>query len=420
LLASAVLIGAFAAAGGLVRRAVARRRLGLAHPAAVWLLLTGLFFGVGSVVLAVGGETAGPAPYVGGAVLAFAVGVWASDRLAIERGDAEPVDPQDPELAVPAGTRPGAALVLAGIALAAIAPTLIGHGIPFLTTDITGARAELTGIPIQLVRVALPGLAAILMFQLARTDDRRRRWLAGLGIVAIGAFTVLLASRYLVAELGTVLALAWLLAGRRVPARLALAVAGVALIGFAGIQVLRAYDQAAGNELGFAVGRTVNRIVLVQPRTLAALERVIPAEEPYFLGLTWLRRLGPIVGREDIPNLGYWIYPEVVEGAQDTAGYAAPGLIGEAWANFGPPGLLVFVLLGVIAERLGALVAVRRSSAVDLAAGAMAILFLARTHALGLGGLAILIALVIAWRLVAGHDDGLVRTVARIVTWRPG
>jgi hypothetical protein len=194
----------------------------------------------------------------------------------------------------------------------------------------------------------------------------------------------------------------------------------VALIGFAGIQVLRAYDQAAGNELGFAVGRTVNRIVLVQPRTLAALERVIPAEEPYFLGLTWLRRLGPIVGREDIPNLGYWIYPEVVEGAQDTAGYAAPGLIGEAWANFGPPGLLVFVLLGVIAERLGALVAVRRSSAVDLAAGAMAILFLARTHALGLGGLAILIGLVIAWRLVAGHDDGLVRTVARSVTWRPG
>jgi hypothetical protein len=348
------------------------------------------------------------------------VGVWASDRLAIERGDAEPVDPQDPELAVPAGTRPGAALVLAGIALAAIAPTLIGHGIPFLTTDITGARAELTGIPIQLVRVALPGLAAILMFQLARTDDRRRRWLAGLGIVAIGAFTVLLASRYLVAELGAVLALAWLLAGRRVPARLALAVAGVAVIGFAGIQVLRAYDQAAGNELGFAVGRTVNRIVLVQPRTLAALERVIPAEEPYFLGLTWLRRLGPIVGREDIPNLGYWIYPEVVEGAQDTAGYAAPGLIGEAWANFGPPGLLVFVLLGVIAERLGALVAVRRSSAVDLAAGAMAILFLARTHALGLGGLAILIGLVTAWRLVAGHDDGLVRTVARIVTWRCG
>ncbi len=73
---------------------------------------------------------------------------------------------------------------------AAILPTLVEHGIPFLTTDITGARSELTGIPIQLVRVALPGLAGILLFELVRTLDRRRRWLAGLGIVAIAGFTV--------------------------------------------------------------------------------------------------------------------------------------------------------------------------------------------------------------------------------------
>src|SRR6185295_12105690 len=144
------------------------------------------------------------------------------------------------------------------------------------------------------------------------------------------------------------------------------------------------------------------------------LQRVIPAEEPYFLGLTWLRRLGPALGREDIPNLGYWIYPRVVEGAQDTAGYAAPGLIGEAWANFGPAGLLLLVLLGILAERLGALVSARRSNAVDIVAGALLILFLARTHALGAGGLAILAAIVILWRLLAGPANGVVRAASRI------
>jgi hypothetical protein len=203
-----------------------------------------------------------------------------------------------------------------------------------------------------------------------------------------------------------------------VPVRVGLAVAVVAIVAFAGIQILRAYDQAAGNELGFAAGRTINRIVLVQPRTLAALQRVIPAEEPYFLGLTWLRRLGPFVGREDIPNLGYWIYPKVVAGAQETAGYAAPGLIGEAWANFGPAGLVLFVLLGILAERLGALVSARRSNAVDLVAGALLILFMARTHALGVGGLAILAGLIIAWRLLAGPSNGVLSSAGRVAIWR--
>jgi hypothetical protein len=418
ILVAGALVGAFVAAIVLVLPAVARRGMGIAHPATVWLILTGLFFGIGAGVLAVQDETAGPALYVGGAVLAFGLGVWLSDWLGARRGDAAPVYRLDGASAIRSGTWRWAPLLLAGIALAAIAPTLVGHGIPFLTTDITGARSELTGIPIQLVRVALPGLAGILMFDMILTVDRRRRWLAALGIVAIAVFTVLLASRYLVAELGAVLLIAWLLAGRRVPVRLGLAVVIVAIVAFGGIQVLRAYDQAAGNELGFGAERTVNRVVLVQPRTLAGLQRVIPAEEPYFLGLTWLRRLGPVVGREDIPNLGYWIYPKVVEGAQDTAGYAAPGLIGEAWANFGPAGLFLFVILGILTERLGTLVSARRSNAVDLVAGAMLILFVARTHALGLGGLAILALLVIAWRLLAGPTNGVLRAAARIAIWR--
>ncbi len=233
-LVAGALVGAFVAALILVWPAVSRRGMGIAHPAPVWLVLTGLFFGIGAGVLAVREETAGPALYVAGAVVAFGIGVWLSDWLGARRGDAAPVYRLDGASAIRAGTRRGSPLLLAALAVAAIAPTLISHGIPFLTTDITGARSELTGVPIQLVRVALPGLAGILMFEAVRTLDRRRRWLAVLGIVAIGGFTILLASRYLVAELGAVLLISWLLAGRRVPLKLGLAVVALALVAFGG------------------------------------------------------------------------------------------------------------------------------------------------------------------------------------------
>lgn len=427
LLAALSLVAAFAVAALLIRPAVARQGIGLVHPGPLWLVLAAIFLGVGSAVLAITGEAQGPALYVAGSVLAFGLGLRASDEVALRRYETRtsprPVDTADTAVGEsvgvpPGGTRRFVPLALAALAVAAIAPTLIRSGIPFLTIDVTGSRTELVGLPIQLIRVALPALAILLMFDVMRAADGRRRLLDIGAILAIAGFSVILASRYLVAELAAALFIAWILAGRRVPARIGLALVAAGIAAFGGIQVLRAYDQAQGNELGFAVERTVNRIVLVQPRTVAALQRVVPAEEPYFLGLTWLRRIGPLFGREDIPNLGYWIYPEVVSGAQETAGYAAPGLIGEAWANFGPVGLALFVALGVLAERLGALVARRRDSAVDIAAGALATLFLARTHALGLGGLAILVGLTVAWRILAGPLAGLGATAREAVAWR--
>jgi hypothetical protein len=428
-LAALALVAAFATAALLIRPVASRRRLGLVHPGPVWLVLAAVFLGLGSAVLAVTGESTGPALYVAGSVLAFGLGLRASDAMAVRRGDTGTSAPTGAATGdarngragavPPSGARRWVPFALAALAIGAIAPTLIRSGIPFLTVDVTGSRTELVGLPIQLVRVALPALAALLMFDVLRAGDRRRRFLTVGSVLAIAGFSVILASRYLIAELAAVLFIAWLLAGRRVPARVGVAVVAAGIVAFGGIQVLRAYDQARGNEVGFAVARSVNRIVLVQPRTIAALQRVIPAEEPYFLGLTWLRRLGPLLGRDDIPNLGYWIYPEVVSGAQETAGYAAPGLIGEAWANFGPAGLALFVALGALTERLGALVARRRETAVDIAAGALAILFLARTHALGLGGLAILLGLVVAWRILAGPLAGLGGTARDAIAWRP-
>jgi hypothetical protein len=166
--------------------------------------------------------------------------------------------------------------------------------------------------------------------------------------------------------------------------------------------------------------RTISRVLFIQPRTLDTFMLVIPAETPHFGGLTWLRRLFPLTGRDDVPNLGYWIYPRIFPD-QDPGirGYAAPGLIGEAWANFGVLGLLLFLALGVVLERLGALLALRRSGTGDLVAGALAIVVLARTHALGLDGAGLLLALVVAWRLVAAGGLRTLGTDAQLVLrWR--
>ena len=326
----------------------------------------------GSLILALDGRP-GAALYVGACTLAFAVAVAAGDRIAAGRSNALAAGATDDRplasgRADPVPWRPWVAVVLAVVGLVAIAPTIIRVGLPFLAGDITGARSELTGLPVQELRVAFPALALGLLLT---TGGRPRPWLvvSYVAIAALLAFDLALASRYLAAELVAILLVGIGLARWRIPIRalVGLGIAGTLLFGSA--QILRAYDQAAGRELAFAVERTVNRIVLIQPRTLEALQDVIPREQPYFGGLTWVRRLGPLVGREDIPNIGYWIYPRVFPD-QDPPGYLAPGIVGEAWANFGPAGVTLFVLLGIAVERFGAVLARRRRGTGDVIAAA--------------------------------------------------
>ncbi len=267
----------------------------------------------------------------------------------------------------------------------------------------------------------MPALALVLVLgtrgraSIAAARRRRAAWIA-VGLLV--ALDIVLASRYLVAELLAVVLVGIGLAGWRIRPRVLATLALVAILAFGGIQILRSYDQAAGRELAFAVERTINRVVLIQPRTLEALQAAIPAEQPYFGGLTWVRRLGPVLGRPDIPNLGYWVYPRLFPG-QEPPGYAAPGILGEAWANFGPAGLVLFLLLGGVAERLGAFIARRRRTTVDLVAGALLVVFLARTHALGVNGLAVLVVLVIAWRVLAAGGLAVTwRSVRDVLAWR--
>jgi hypothetical protein len=415
-IAAAFVVGATVAAILLVLPAARRTGLAAWHPAVAWIALELVFFGIGSAVLATVDGKAGPALDVGGAVLVFAAAVAASDRLAARRATAMPAHRERAD-ELPSPIRPRVVVVLALIGVAALLPTLAAVGIPFLATDITGARSEVGGLDLQILRVTLPAAVLVAVIGAIRSDTRRAKLIAVAAlVVAVGA-EVALASRYLAAELAAAVVIALGIARRPVPARGLAAIGIVAALLFVSVGILRAYDQAAGRELAFAVERTVNRVVLIQPRTLDALQTAIPAEQPYFDGLTWLRRLAPVLGRDDVPNIGYWIYPRLFPG-QTTPGYAAPGLIGEAWANFGWFGLGLFALLGVLVERLGALVGRRRRETADIVAAALATLFVARTHALGLNGVAILLALVVAWRALAAPIGGLARDLRAAVAWR--
>ncbi|MHB8891171.1 MAG: hypothetical protein ACYC65_03915, partial [Candidatus Limnocylindrales bacterium] len=378
-------------------------------------------------VLALADDAAGQAAYTGAAAASFAAGLGASAAVARIRrptgagaaatGLGRPVT----------DVRPMVAALLGIASVALVVPILLRSGLPFLAEDITGSRAQIVGLVVQPLRVALPALAVawLLRARLTGIDDgtgdgrlaaRRTTAIAVALVAAIAVFDLLLASRYFVAELAGALAIGWLLGGGRVRWRVAAAAIAIGAVLFGGVQILRAYDQAQGQELAFAVERTVNRVLLVQPRTLDAIMTAIPADEPFFGGLGWLRRLGPVFGRE-VPNLGYWIYPRVVGDAQAVAGYAAPGLIGEAWANFGWAGLALFAALGAVAERLAALIA-RRPGQADRVAAALLVLFMARTHALGLGGLAVLVVLIVGWRIVAASADGLGGSLRAVLAWR--
>ncbi len=422
LVAAAALVIGTIAAFAVVTPVARRTGLGLVHPAIAWLGLETAFFGIGSAWLALSDERVQPALDVAAALLAFAVGLVTSDALARRRGRREPAraDQADRPSLAPGGppVRPFAVVGLAALGAIVLLPTIASVGLPFLAGDITAARVEIGGLDLQPIRVFLP--AAILVAVLALTSRGSRRsatWALTLVVVAIAAELVL-ASRYLAVELVAILIVGLSLAGRRIATRPAI---GIALIGvaiFAGVGVLRAYDQAAGKEVAFAVERTVNRVVLIQPRTLDALQTAIPADQPFLLGLTWIRRLAPALGRTDVPNLGYWIYPRLFPD-QAVPGYAAPGLLGEAWANFGWLGSLLFVAVGILAERLGSVVAARRRSLADIAAGSVLIVFLARTHALGVDGFAVLVVLTLGWRLLAAPLDGLDATIRAALSWRP-
>src|SRR3989442_4040081 len=242
LLAALLVVAAFVAAGLLVLPACRRTALGRWHPAVAWLALELVFFGVGSVVIALEGD-AGVALYLAGAVLAFGVATWASDRIAGRRG----AMPAAPESGDPARVRPVVAAILVAVGILAIAPILLRVGIPFLVPDITAARVEVAGLAVQLLRVAFPGAVVAALVVFLRGRSRRAGWMAVALLGAALLFDIGLASRYLAAELVAAAVIAAGLAGARLPRAAVIAGGATALVGFGGNHGPRASQQAAGH-----------------------------------------------------------------------------------------------------------------------------------------------------------------------------
>ena len=126
----------------------------------------------------------------------------------------------------------------------------------------------------------------------------------------------------------------------------------------------------------------------------------IPEEEPYFGGSTYIRRLGPLLGQEDRPSLGYWLYDRLFPG--QPGGFAAPGVAGEAWANGGP--ILVAAImaaLGALAVWLGLMIRRLPGGPADRAFAALVVVAVARTYATSLNGFLLTLAMATIWWVIA-------------------
>jgi hypothetical protein len=372
-----------------------------ATPGRVAVLAYLVLYVAGSLVILVTGESSGTGPILAaGALAAFGVGAVAARRAF---GATAVMPTPNPE-----GLRVLPVIALTVVGLVAISYLIARHGIPLLATDPLASRAGFAGPIFDLFRWLVPP-AALAAFALAVSSGRSPdRWLAAAALLGVGGLEVLLASRALPFELAIgALLIAWW-AGRRPSKRVWLGLAAAGLTVFVGVQLFRvAPDErfsGAADAAAFAVRRTVDRVVLIHPRTLEVVATTIPDEEPYFGGSTYIRRLGLLLGQEDRPSLGYWLYERLFPG--QSGGFAAPGVAGEAWANAGP--ILVAAImaaLGAFAVWLGRAIAGLPGGPADRAFAALVVVALARTYATSLNGFLLTMAAAAAWWALARRRE---------------
>ena len=360
----------------------------------------------GSLILLAAGESDGAGPLLAaGGLASFGVGAAAVRRFA---GHEPPMRPP-----APGGLSPPGLAVLAAVGLVAVAWLVLRFGVPLLATDPQGSREGFAGPVFDLFRwLVPPGAIALFAASLARRDTPGGRRVAIAVLVAVAGLEILLASRALPFELviGALLVAHW--AGLHPSPRTSIALGVAALVMFVGVQFVRVGPEGgfsgAADAAGFAVRRTFDRVVLIHPRTLEIVATEIPAREPFFAGSTYVRRLAPLLGQEERPTLGYWLYERLFPG--QPGGFAAPGVAGEAWANGGP--LLVAIVmaaLGAAAAWLGRVLARLPGGAADRAYAALIVVAVARTYATSLNGFLLTVAVATVWWLVAsGRLAGLV------------
>jgi hypothetical protein len=355
------------------------------------------FYLVGSLVLLTTGHSAGSGPLLAAGALAALGGGAVVGRRAF--GAAQVMAPPNKD-----GLRAFPVIAMAAVGLVAIGYLIAQHGIPLLATDPPASRAGFAGPIFDLFRWLVPP-AALAGLALAVSSGRSRdRWLAALALLGVGGLEVLLASRALPFELAVgALLIAWW-AGRGPSMRIWLGLGAAALVVFVGVQLIRVAPEArftgAADAAAFAARRTVDRVLLIHPRTLELIATTIPEEEPYFGVSAYARRLGPLFGQSDRPSLGYWLYARLFPG--ESGGFAAPGVAGEAWANGGPLFMAALMAaLGALAIWLGRVLGRLPGGPTDRTFAALVVVAVARTYATSLNGFLITLAATAVWWLIA-------------------
>jgi len=371
--------------------------LDFATPGRLFIVLFLATTGVGTLIISASGEATGAGAAVAAmGLLAFGAGATLG---AARWGRGRALGPP----AEPGRFRPVVVLALAGIGIAGYLAIASRNGVPFLTADAQSSRVAYTGLAFDLFRWLVPPAAlAVLAAALARPS--RRLWVgAAAALAAVAGILFLTASRALPAELAlAALLLVWW-TGRRLSRRVWAMLGIAALIFFVGVQLLRVGSHGSFRDPadvgGFVAGRTVERVVLIQARTLELVVVEIPAVQPYYLGSTYARWLAPLRGEATPKSLGTWLFEQLFPGVP--AGFVTPGLIGELWANGGPilalGGMAAF---GLLVQWLGRLLGRFDRGAADRVLAALLVVAVARTYATSLNGFLLTAAIAVAWRLV--------------------
>ena len=242
-----------------------------------------LLYGVGSIVLLIDGESRGAGPLLAGeAVALFGVGAIVGRRV-LGATPSLPASNAD-------GVRVGPMLALGVIGVLALATLIVQFGIPLIARDPLVSRAGFSGLVFDVFRWLVPP-AALVALGLALTRGRRSDlWMAVIALVGVGGIEVLLASRALPFELAVEAILVAWWAEHRPSRRQWLGLAAAGLVAFVGIQLIRGGPAGGFGRIadaaGFATRRTVDRVLLIHPRTLEVIATTIPDEEP----TSWGRR----------------------------------------------------------------------------------------------------------------------------------
>jgi hypothetical protein len=397
----AVLVGAGAALAWMAGGPPGRRWVPWT-PVRVLVLGYLVLDGLGAVALAASGEASNGPLLIGGAFVAIGSGAWLVRRLAGPPG-------------IPAGIATGnvrvwVVLVLVGVGIGMYAWLTGDHGIPLLGGNAQAARLGWAGVRLDLFRWLVPPAALLCLAFALATRRRDIAIIAAAALAAVVALEVAFASRALPLELGLAALLVVLWAGRHVDGRGWILVAVGAALLFFGVLFARVAPGGSFSgpldTVAFAVNRAVDRVMLIHPRTLDLVVDVFPAEAPYITGASYVRWLYYLRGVEPPPPLGSELFRRLFPD-EPPGGFASPGLLGEAYANFGPVwAILLMVGLGALAGWTSRWLAHLPPDAATLTFASLVVVALLRTYATSLNGFLLTAGAAVGWWLLVDRNAG--------------